>query len=362
MKKIPNLFHYATSELSQDAMICWLLAHANPEFEDADPRLQKLALTLINQFLEKSGYPPLSEPISKDHFKIKRQYRKVDVVARVNQYLFIIEDKTVAGIHGNQLQKYKLDFEKYCQEKCNQEKRYQGKEFVIVPIFFKTFDQSFYAKVKGEGFTPFLRDDLLSLLSQFSDIENDIFQDYYRHILSIERDVEAYRTMEIGKWKGRQWTGFFKALQQQLSQLGISADWKYTANKGGGQQVLWLSPAGELGEQQYLQLQSHAAREMELAIRTLEYQEKITTPLKRKMIHHLRAQFQQHQAEYPLIKNIQKVPRLSGRKKSKTSAIMLVNPKEDLFSNNEQNTISIEKIAQLIKEADLFLKRHCYRS
>ncbi|MFD2722736.1 hypothetical protein [Ignatzschineria indica] len=103
MKKIPNLFRYATSELSQDAMICWLLAHANPEFEDADPRLQKLALTLINQFLEKSGYPPLSEPISKDHFKIKRQYRKVDVVARVNQYLFIIEDKTVAGIHGDQL-------------------------------------------------------------------------------------------------------------------------------------------------------------------------------------------------------------------------------------------------------------------
>lgn len=352
MKKIPNLFHYATSELSQDAMICWLLAHANPEFKDADPRLQKLALTLINQFLEKSGYPPLSEPISKDHFKIKRQYRKVDVVARVNQYLFIIEDKTVAGIHGDQLKRYKLDFEK----------RYQDEEITIVPIFFKTFDQSSYAKVKREGFTPFLRDDLLSLLSQFSDIENDIFQDYYRHIASIERDVEAYRTMEIGKWKGRQWTGFLKALQQQLSQLGISAHWKHTANQGGGQHVLWLSPAGELGEQQYLQLQSHAEREMELAIRTLEHQEPVTTPLKRKMIRHLRAQFQERQAECPNIKSIQKVPRLSGRKKSKTSAIMLVNPKEDLFSNNEQNTISIEKIAQLIKEADHFLKGHCYRS
>jgi hypothetical protein len=32
----PNLFSYATSELSQDAFICWLLSRASPEYKDLD--------------------------------------------------------------------------------------------------------------------------------------------------------------------------------------------------------------------------------------------------------------------------------------------------------------------------------------
>lgn len=37
----PNLFTYATSELSQDAFICWLAAWADPKFKDADPALHQ---------------------------------------------------------------------------------------------------------------------------------------------------------------------------------------------------------------------------------------------------------------------------------------------------------------------------------
>jgi hypothetical protein len=35
----PNLFHYATSELSQDAFICWLLDWANPDNKEKDEAL-----------------------------------------------------------------------------------------------------------------------------------------------------------------------------------------------------------------------------------------------------------------------------------------------------------------------------------
>ncbi len=35
----PNLFSYATSELSQDAFIAWLLAWASPEYQTVDKEL-----------------------------------------------------------------------------------------------------------------------------------------------------------------------------------------------------------------------------------------------------------------------------------------------------------------------------------
>ena len=40
-KDIPNIFSYATSELSQDAMIAWLLQWASPEYGEADPDLHR---------------------------------------------------------------------------------------------------------------------------------------------------------------------------------------------------------------------------------------------------------------------------------------------------------------------------------
>ena len=35
----PNLFKFATSELSQDAFICWLLSSASPENKEEDAKL-----------------------------------------------------------------------------------------------------------------------------------------------------------------------------------------------------------------------------------------------------------------------------------------------------------------------------------
>ncbi len=52
----PNLFSYATSELSQDAFICWLLAWAHPENKEINsdsPALHACARALIEAFFEK---------------------------------------------------------------------------------------------------------------------------------------------------------------------------------------------------------------------------------------------------------------------------------------------------------------------
>lgn len=45
-----NLFNYATSELSQDAFICWLLSFAKQESKDE--KLKEVAQALIRKFIE----------------------------------------------------------------------------------------------------------------------------------------------------------------------------------------------------------------------------------------------------------------------------------------------------------------------
>ena len=48
----PNIFKYATKELSQDAFIFWLLDHANPKYENVNQALKNCALSLISEFFK----------------------------------------------------------------------------------------------------------------------------------------------------------------------------------------------------------------------------------------------------------------------------------------------------------------------
>ena len=46
MKKRPNLFDYATSELSQDAFLTWLIQWADEDYKDLDNSLNSCAKLL----------------------------------------------------------------------------------------------------------------------------------------------------------------------------------------------------------------------------------------------------------------------------------------------------------------------------
>ena len=49
----PNLFSFATSELSQDAFICWLLSWANPKISEPDKELHQCAIAFIKALFKK---------------------------------------------------------------------------------------------------------------------------------------------------------------------------------------------------------------------------------------------------------------------------------------------------------------------
>ena len=48
----PNLFNYATSELSQDAFLLWLLEWANPSNSEYDPELHLTAKVFLRRIID----------------------------------------------------------------------------------------------------------------------------------------------------------------------------------------------------------------------------------------------------------------------------------------------------------------------
>ena len=85
----PNLFDYATSELSQDAFLLWLMGWGKSCYKDEDNALHAIAQRFIRRLLNKPNEFEISD------IQLFKQQKKIDVLAIINnQYALIIEDKT----------------------------------------------------------------------------------------------------------------------------------------------------------------------------------------------------------------------------------------------------------------------------
>ena len=80
-----NLFSFATSELSQDAFICWCLNWINYPNEVLYP----MAKDIFSELLKEKN-------LENEKVKILRQYKKIDVlvILKNSKKAFPIEDKT----------------------------------------------------------------------------------------------------------------------------------------------------------------------------------------------------------------------------------------------------------------------------
>ncbi len=217
-----NLFNYATSELTQDAFICWLLSHLTEECYNFDINIRECARKFIEKVFDKKH-------IKLDHdFKIntiKRQYRKIDILVEIQDYKIIIEDKTFTSSHDNQINRYKGIL---MEEGVPEEK--------IICVFYKIIEQSRKENVDFE----YNREILLEILSEFKDkISNQIFVDYFEYLKFIDYEVDSFKNEKIEKWTYKSNIGFFEHLRN-----GILAreyvDWSYVANPRGGFMALWI--------------------------------------------------------------------------------------------------------------------------
>ena len=93
----PNLFDYATSELSQDAFLCYMLAFGKEKFKTDFPQEYALA----HKFLEKCGLD-----INEEILSVGKQVDNIDVLIITDKHILIIEDKTYTNEHDDQIVRY----------------------------------------------------------------------------------------------------------------------------------------------------------------------------------------------------------------------------------------------------------------
>ncbi len=214
----PNLFEFATKELSQDAFLCWLLAWAHPQHR-ADGVLHRTGRAFLDRLLAAGG---IGTPGEITTLEVHPQYKKIDVLVLVNDDLaLLIEDKTESFEHSDQLRRY-LD---------TVNKDFPGRK--VAAVFLKTGDQCDYVTVRDKGYACFLRRDLLDVLEagERAGIRNDVFADFLVYLRGIEEAVASFHHVPIAKWDdARQWAGFYTALKEQLQ----AGRWKYVANPSGG--------------------------------------------------------------------------------------------------------------------------------
>ena len=250
----PNLFNYATSELSQDAFLLWLCEWANEEHASINKELNTCAKDFIKNVLCKDilGKCLLEEEI--ETVEIFKQQYKIDVSLLVNsKYFIIIEDKTYTSEHSKQLERYKEAAEKHCLE---------NKHEKLICVYLKNTFQS-QASLKtmiDNGWTPVMRKKLVEFFKKHETIENDILSDYIKHLFDINDSIESFKTTKIEEWHSSNYIGLYEELEEEFEKRNLPSvvGWGYNATPQGGFWGLywnWVILENNIGGAIYLQIE-----------------------------------------------------------------------------------------------------------
>jgi hypothetical protein len=224
----PNIFNYATSELSQDAFFCWLLEWSKDEY--AMYKLNKISLGFINYIMDKAKKDKID--IVKE-IDIKRQNEKIDFYVKINNTTIILfEDKTGTKPHDNQLIRYKKSIEK------------KYKDYQLVYVYLKS-DIVWKSERKEIMDADYIIIDISGLVNIFLGLldifenknssDNDLFDDYFNYIVSKSKTYDSFRILPYSKWNDNAWLGFYAYLEHEINTSGIG-------NWAGGLKT-WLTLA-----------------------------------------------------------------------------------------------------------------------
>lgn len=234
----PNIFDYATSELSQDAFLCWLLKWAEEGARSHDPQLHTIANVFVKEVFDLHNCQ-LNESIQS--VCIKRQFNSLDILAIINEkYAIMIEDKVFTNHHSDQLNRYLKMVENH--SKTN--------HLNPLPIYYKIVEQGDYSGVIGAGYQIFTRTKMIEVLSGLhTSTTNDILNDYLQHLKQIDTSIESYKSLPITEWNSFSWQGFYRDLQKELK----NGKWGRVENARGGFWAFWWK--GDDSQPHYWQLE-----------------------------------------------------------------------------------------------------------
>ena len=211
----PNIFDYATSELSQDAFICYMATFGKEIYKKEFPAEYKMA----HSFLKMCGIDE-KEEIS----EIKRQYKHIDVLIVTTSYLLIIEDKTYTNQHNDQIIRYVTAL------KDNPIS--SGRKIKV--CYLKTMDYVRSYESTNKNVLPqcdccsLRRKDMLDLLKTNPE-NNLIFESFYNRFYSIEKRIKNCDDDEIKTWCKEKW---FDYLSTVLAGYDFNIVWVNNARGG----------------------------------------------------------------------------------------------------------------------------------
>ncbi len=227
------MFRLATSELSQDSFIIWLLNFTKDEFSREDEGLTICARELLAEMILGAGIQLIDS--DKETIKVvesARQFLKVvDVyvkVATASGQLFsvVIEDKTYTSEHGNQISRY-IDT---VSKETN---------LPTIGVYYKTIDE---AVRKREKVAYINRQKLIAIFSKYlNQTQNSIFHDYVDYLNELETKHNNFKVLPISQWNDDCFRGFYHFISGQQSDavkplinIENGYGYSYVPNQQGG--------------------------------------------------------------------------------------------------------------------------------
>ena len=237
-----NIFHYAKSELSQDAIIAWLISCATA----ADSTLTEVGRAflrfLLKTELRRDGGPVIENAVIgpgdetlpydgpgqvSDVLDLKSQYRHIDVYCRAEidgrKISFVIEDKTHTTEHSHQLPRYRR-----LVQHDDIEEDYLKLVYLKTGMAYETEK----ARVAKQGFSFVGIHDFAAFLDSepSSSAQNALLIQIREHVHSM-RDEQDEATKNWDMRRAPIQEQFLKRLQARTTRVGN--DLGYGRNRGG---------------------------------------------------------------------------------------------------------------------------------
>jgi hypothetical protein len=224
-----NLFNYATSELSNDAFLCWLISISKEKYSGSNPIEYNVSQTYLRKFCNYGGKIYVYDD------GIKRQEDHIDILIKgkydnKEEFIIAIEDKTKSDEHSDQLRKYKKFInEKYGDKNCHF-------------IYYKTSIQSDNKKIENKGYTALGIYDIYDMLEEggAGKSNNQLIADYYNFIKDEVASYDHFKKDNICDWNTNAFIGFFSHMSGSLrnNESVKNIGFGYYDNRNGGKYAL----------------------------------------------------------------------------------------------------------------------------
>ena len=244
--RTPNLFDYATKELSQDAVICWLIAWAQSEPEnECEQGLREVGGEFIKALLAKFDVGLAGRIQCPESPEIHRQALGIDVLARINDesaaHVLLIEDKTDTHDHSGQLDRYYREV----TSRPNPKMLGEVTPSEMRPIYLKTGNQSraqHRAIENNTQFRVFTRREFLHVLNIYRGT-HPVMTDFREHLQRREDEFNSFKQWKQDAdrtgWSRGAWEGFYRHLEIAMELEAEEPPWGFVPNRSGGFLGFW---------------------------------------------------------------------------------------------------------------------------